>query len=100
MLPDFITIHQRALPAFDIISAGERDAVVTKITALRDLPKAQWATEGVHRGKGPVYFMTVGEDLVVFFSVLPDRRFVIEDFVRQETLERFFATSQKSAAQT
>jgi hypothetical protein len=100
MPPDFITIHNRALAAFDIISGAEREATVAKLTALRDLPRAQWAKEGVRRGKGTVYHMTVGEDLVVFFSVLPDRRLVIEDFARQAMLDQFAATPPQPAAKT
>jgi hypothetical protein len=100
MPPDFITIHNRALAAFDIISGGEREAVVAKLTALRELPRAQWTKEGVRRGKGTVYHMTAGEDLVVFFSVLPDRRFVIEDFARQERLDLFSATRPQPADKT
>jgi hypothetical protein len=100
MLPDFVIVHRRASTALDALSKSERDAIAAMFAALRDLPSKEWAREGVYQPSATIPFVRVTPNLLVFFSVLPDGRFLIQDFVRQETLDRFFATPQEPVTQT
>jgi hypothetical protein len=100
MLPDFVVVHRRALTALDILSEAERTALAAKFTALHNLPATDWAREGVLRAKPPVHFVRVDDNLVAFFSQLPDGGFLIEDVVRPETLERFFGATYEPVPQT
>jgi hypothetical protein len=98
MLPDFVAVHRRASTAFDALSPAERDRVAATFAALRDRPAEEWPREGVHPSNGSVQFVRATPNLLVFFSVRPGGRFLIEDFVRQETLDRFFGTPHEPAA--
>jgi hypothetical protein len=100
MLPDFLGVHRRASTALDALSRAERDSLAAKFTALRGLPVEEWAREGVQQLNAPVHFVRLTANLLVFFSVLPEGRFLIQDFVRQETLDRFFASPHQEVAQT
>ena len=100
MLPDFVTVHRRASTALDALSQRERDCLAAKFTALRDLSAAEWAKEGVREQNGSVRRVRITGDLFALFSVLPDNRFLIQDFVRQETLDRFFTASVAPVPQT
>ena len=101
MLPDFVTVHRRASTAFDVLSEAERDNLAAKFTALHGLPAKGWAQQGVRQTqtKDPWYVVQVTSSLLAFFSVLPDERFLIEDFVRQELLDRYFSSPAKPVAQ-
>jgi len=100
MLPDFVEIHERAFPALGFLSSAERAGVTAKFIALRHLPFEEWSREGVRQAKAPVYTLRVPPKLVVFFSVLPGDRFLIEDFVNKERLETYFSWPQEPVAQT
>jgi hypothetical protein len=100
MLPDFVAVHRRASTALDALLQREHDCLAAKFTALRDLPATEWAKEGVREQNGSVRRVPVTGDLFALFSVLPDHRFLIQDFVRQETLDRFFTASAAPVPQT
>jgi hypothetical protein len=100
MLPDFVAVHRRALTALDALSPSEHECLAAKFSALQNLPAEEWNRQGVRQAKPPVYVMQVTNNLLVFFSALPENRFLIQDFVRQETLDRFFAQEQKPLVAT
>ena len=100
MLPDFVAVHRRALTALDVLTPSERECLAAKFMALRNLPAEEWARQGVRQTQPPIHVVRVTNNLLVFFSVLPEDRFLIQDFVRQETLDRFFTHPQKPVVQT
>jgi hypothetical protein len=100
VLPDFIAVHRRASTALDALSPCERQCLTTKFLALRALPAEEWSRQGVHQVNAPVHYLRVTNNLLVFFSSLPELRFLIQDFVRQETLDRFFTAPQEPVPQT
>lgn len=91
-IPGFVDVHPRALAAFQSLPDEERAKVAERFQAIRPLPPERWAHQGVRPLKDDpnVYLSPVGPSLLLFFSVTTDG-FLIEDFVRQETLDRFFA---------
>jgi hypothetical protein len=102
MQPDYVTVHRRALSAVDLLSPEERQAVWRKFAALRELPGERWSQERVRRTKpdGQVFVVPVTPNLLVFFSILPENGFLIEDFVRPGRLEQFFGRHPESVPQT
>jgi len=102
MAPDFVSIHRRALPAVDLLSEVEREAVWQKFRILHTLPRDRWASEGVRRASGDpvIYLVNATPSRVVFFSVPADGAFLLEDFVRQEMLDRYFRKPAESGVLT
>jgi hypothetical protein len=100
--PDYVTVHRRALSAVDLLAPEEQRAVWGKFAALRELPAERWPQEGVRRTKpdDPVFVMPATPNLFVYFSVVPDNGFVLEDFVRPGRLEHFLGTHPESVPQT
>jgi hypothetical protein len=48
----------------------------------------------------PVFIVPATPNLFVYFSVVPDNGFLLEDFVRPGRLEHFLGTRSASVAQT
>jgi len=100
MLPDFIEVHRRAGTAFDLFPEGERKSIAAKFTALHNLAPEEWDREGVQRRDRPVHLVPVTAEHLAFFSVLPDGRFLIQDFVSQEFLNRYFPAALETAGRS
>jgi hypothetical protein len=102
MKPKFVTIHRRAELTVDRLKPKERRAVWEKFKTLRNLPPERWPEEGVRRTKPdepPVFIVPVTPDLFVYFSVVPENGFVLEDFVSRGRLEFFSAALEDSVSQ-
>ena len=93
-----VTVHHRARIAVDAISDSEREAVFQALEALSAVPPEQWPQPEPQRldTKPPVYALRVTPELDVFFSLTEPGHLQIEDFVRPETLERYFRPRGKS----
>jgi hypothetical protein len=91
MLPEFLLLHRRADPAFSLLSPGEQTQIQTTFTTLYDLPSSDWKQEGASQLDTPdrVWIVRIHANLLVYFQPLPERRFLIEDFVRQPFLDSF-----------
>jgi hypothetical protein len=91
VLPDNVTIDRRALLAFDSLTPQEQEAVASKFRALAKAPVEEWGRLGVRQldHSDWTHFLAVDSSLRVFFSVEAES-FIIQDFVRQETLDRYF----------
>ncbi|MCI0465039.1 MAG: hypothetical protein L0Z62_49595 [Gemmataceae bacterium] len=100
-LPDFVTVHRRALTPLDVLKPAERESLGTKFAALHSLPVERWSEVEARRLKpeDSTYVVRVTPQLLAFFSPQPGGGFLIEDFVRPELLERYFAPSRESVGQ-
>jgi hypothetical protein len=94
-----VLVHPRASIAVDAISAVERKAILDGLTALARIPLDEWEKHRVHRlDEVPAHFvLRTPPDLVTFFTLTPEGKFVIEDILREAALEQFRATARNSA---
>jgi hypothetical protein len=81
------------------MSADESQHLLAKVKVLLQTPVEGWTTLGARRLNDDPwgYLLPVTGSLLVFLSRDGDR-LVIEDFVRQETLDRFFAARKAPAS--
>jgi hypothetical protein len=93
-----VTVHRRARIAVDLLSDAERKAVFQTLETLSTVPPEQWPQPEPQRlkAKPPLYALRVTPDLDVFFSITEPGQLLIEDFVRPETLERYYKPHVKS----
>lgn len=95
-----LTIQSRARGAFESLSPEDRDAVQAKFLALSQTPSIDWPAHGVRRLDDPwTYVARVTDSLLAFFTT-DAGRFQIEDFVRQETLDRYFTPRKTPVGQS
>ena len=96
LLPDYLSIHRRADPALYSLSPAERESLLAKFAALRNLPPERWAEQGVRklRPDNPLRLVPFTSELLVFFTPQPEGGFLIEDFVSQGFLDLHARTTQ------
>src|SRR5437763_576589 len=99
-LPEYIQVDGRARIALESLPDTELTKVVERFDALRRYPEQQWPSLGARRlpEDGSTYVLRVSERLLLFFTAHGDH-FRIEDFVRQETLDRYFTPRPTPAEQ-
>ena len=91
MLPDFLLLHRRADPAFALLPPAEQSQIKAKFTTLYDLLPEDWRLEDAWQLDTPdhVWIVRIHPTLLAYFQPLPERRFLIEEFVRQSFLDSF-----------
>ena len=101
MQPEFVRLHRRVVASITTLEPTEREALWRKLTALHNLPPDRWSEEGVTLlpGDDQVYFVPVTDSLRTFISRMPEGGILIEDFVRQEFLDRYFGQSKEPVQQ-
>lgn len=87
--PARLTLHRRALPAFDALSDRERMAVLTTVAPLRGRQHAQWASDTVRplEGDPNTFALRTSDGLIVLVTPTKDGGVEILDLFREEALE-------------
>jgi hypothetical protein len=85
-------LHRRALAAYSVLTAAERDALERAVAPLIDLPEERWSRAGAVRLESaePLYLVRVDDSLRAIVRPREGGQPEVEDLVRHETLERFF----------
>jgi len=98
-LPEWVDVEGGAIPGWHSLPPSEKKRVVKRFHRLRHLPPERWNKAGAARLKDaePTYLLRVTPEWVLFFRVEEGRQFVIEDFARQEMLDRFFSAPKESS---
>lgn len=87
-----LLFHGRALPGYGVLTSEERDALEKVIAPLAKLPVNRWPEAGAVRLKSaePLFFVRVDDSLRAIIQPTQNGQPEILDFVRHETLQRFF----------
>lgn len=95
-------VHRRARLAFDDLTASERKALEERIAPLADLPAEKWSSTKAVRldTSQPLYLLRIDDSLRALVRPGRGGQPEIVDFVRHETLERFFKGATASASRT
>jgi len=102
-LPEWVTLNSGAIPSWISLPTTEQKHVAESLERLRREKRERWIEMGVRRldDSEPTYLLRVSPELVLYFKLEDDGPLVvIENFARQETLDRFFATRKESAAKS
>lgn len=102
-LPEWVTLNSGAIPAWISLPTAEQKHVAERLQHLRRLKPEEWTKAGIRRvdDSVPTYLLRVTSELMLFFK--PEEggiRLEIENFARQETLDRFFATRKESVGKS
>jgi len=104
-LPAWVTLNSGAIPSWISLPPAEQKHVAERVQNLRGLlnKPEKWSEAGIRRvdDSTPTYLLRVTPELMLFFK--PEEggtRLEIENFARQETLDRFFATRKEPAGQS
>ena len=88
----FLTWHwSTRLHVLDSMRADQRDALITKLRQLHDLPRERWEELEAYPMAEPIqtmYITPFTEDLYVYFTPKPDGTFYVEAFTTQASLDR------------
>lgn len=100
-LPEWVDVESGAIPAWDLLPPREKKQVAKRFQRLRRLPPERWNKAGAVRLKDtePIYLLRITPEWVLFFRAEEghERQFVIENFARQEMLDRYFSVPKESA---
>jgi hypothetical protein len=103
-LPKWVEIDRGAIPAWNTLPDSERKQVIERLEFLRRLPPKNWAEDEARQLKAAegTYLARVNPSLLLLFLFRAEDggQFVIENFIRQETLDRYFVPSKAPAARS
>lgn len=90
-----VSVDLSALIATSQMPPAERQRLFHVLRELTNKSPEQWPSDNVRRlaTSEPTYLLRFDDQVRVFFRPDGEGRIAIVDFVRQETLDRFFVTA-------
>jgi hypothetical protein len=103
METELYTVDDGTLLWFTGLKPAERKALDMAIASLVDLPEKDWPAKGAIRLAlpKPTFMLKLGPSLRAFVRPNPGGKPIVQDFVNQETLDRYFkppSSTKKAAA--
>lgn len=92
-------LHRRALMALHQLPEVEQKQLQERLTALLELPTAQWPAAWVNRLQGdpPVHLVRINDSLRVIVQAEDGRQPELMDIVRHDRLESFARSGADAA---